>query len=296
VKFIITFLFLSFFASSSFSQDGHIHIKDFSGEFNSPNGSGHSLRFIFPEFRDQEGEFSFKFTKREDSLFVQWEDNEYIVENPNSSIMTTEKMSWAGFNLDTAEKSIDLSFKQYQIKGQSWDTSMNNLSAKCLGSEGHLESIYESLMLSCFENSKMTISSAHFTDNSEGERNIGSFSIPHILFTSLSSLSFLSKEKLKEIAPQSDDEMSINNFIFTVVNNNFELSVQANIGIETTLKAEGVSTYNSNSKLLTIKVDQIKAGFFSVKDTVFDALEEMDSPGMKIERPYIYLDLKASEE
>ena len=59
--------------------------------------------------------------------------------------------------------------------------------------------------------------------------------------------------------------------------------------MRTSLTANGRSWYDLKTKILKIRLDQVKVSFLNITGKVFKELEENQNDNIKVERPYIYI-------
>lgn len=283
--FTIAFLSLISVANADFDK---ILIQNFSGNYNSPNGSGSAAKFIFPEFRDSGSAFNFKFTKRDGGINVKWDDQEQFIPEASESFLTTDRMSWNGLYIKTSGNKINLSFAKYDISSPQSNSNMSSLAAECQDAGGNIDSLYETLIHSCFKNSSMSMQKAYFKGESSKSR-FDTLSIPEVLYTAVSAASL----KSEVLSSRESQEMKIEKLSLNVNNNKFSFKMKASVGVSATLKGNGQSSYNPNTKTLTLRLDKVKASFLTVTNKVFDALEGLDNDKIRVEKPYIYFNMES---
>ena len=72
----------------------------------------------------------------------------------------------------------------------------------------------------------------------------------------------------------------------------YDLAVDIKAQISGKVKSYGMISYDQSTKVLTMKITEVKFGFFNLTDKVFQELKKNESPKMVVKKPFVYLDLK----
>lgn len=92
---------------------------------------------------------------------------------------------------------------------------------------------------------------------------------------------------------RSNTRTTLENLSMNIKNGKFNLSVRAKLDITANIKAYGKIDYlktNSGAEL-RIRLDKAKASFLNVTKKVFEAIEKEAAEGVRVERPYIIVEL-----
>lgn len=110
-----------------------------------------------------------------------------------------------------------------------------------------------------------------------------------------SKFSMDSAKKILEKVFQGSEKatpISIRGLDFTSNNGDYDLKADVKAQISGTAKSSGKLSYDPASKVLTIKISEIKFGVLSVRKMVFDQLKRNESATLKVNEPYLYLTIK----
>jgi hypothetical protein len=110
-----------------------------------------------------------------------------------------------------------------------------------------------------------------------------------------SKFSMDSAKKILQKVFQGSDKatpVSIRSLDFASKNGNYELKADVKAQISGTARSSGKLSYDPASKVLTIKISEVKFGVLSVRGMVFDQLKRNESASLKVNEPYLYLKIK----
>jgi len=71
----------------------------------------------------------------------------------------------------------------------------------------------------------------------------------------------------------------------------YDLSAQIKAQISGKAKSYGEVSYDVKKRILAIKINEVKFTVFDVTSQVFDELKKLESPKMKVKKPYVYLNI-----
>lgn len=90
---------------------------------------------------------------------------------------------------------------------------------------------------------------------------------------------------------KSNGETRLTNLNLQVSNHNLRLQVKVHASLTVTAKIEGHIEYRGGSNEIAVRIDKARASFLNIKDKLFEEVEQMNEPSIRVERPYIYYQL-----
>lgn len=273
---LATVLLLSSFAiQADFKK---VDVTNFNGQYNTPQGSGKADTFSIPIDSSKVDALNVQIEifKGNENFQISVDENEYLWEDVPSTLLEMESLNWydIDFNTDTQR----VSFNIERLQGITSDKRLNlsKLSSNCQHTRSQLSGFLDNLLESCLNgtarlriNSFQNEDKSLFSDNSQLTRFI------HIL------------QGLQVKTPEPQQELE--DIELDIQNNSFEARLKTKIVFNTTVKAEGKSYYDSDEKVIRLRIDKAKAGFINVKDKIFEELEKNQGPKLRVERPWVYL-------
>jgi hypothetical protein len=176
-------------------------------------------------------------------------------------------MELRNFNANSSARvSINLDYAKFDSASDSLELKNFSLSCDKAAASGEGE-----LIQGCIQ--KMNMKSTSFSSSSESQNVMSAFA---------HSLSVASQSK----------SLSIKSIDLKSTNGKFDLSADIKAQISGTAKAYGNLSYDQSKKILTIKISDVKFGILSVTTKVFDELKKQESATLKVNKPYVYYQLK----
>ncbi len=233
-----------------------IDIQDLNGRYTHPAGSATASFWKVPDSAPlQNAQFS---VFQEQDLFVfEGDAGLYELKGLPDSIVKMNSLNWKGSSFKSEASGLNLGIDSLTGSDESGLLLIKKFNFSCSGSSSRAET-RDALFDVCLRNS--LLKSALF-DIYETDR--------------------------------SNTRTTLENLSMTVKNGKFNLSVRAKFDITANIKANGKIDYlktNSGAEL-RIRLDKAKASFLNVTKKVFEAIEKEAAEGVRVERPYIIVEL-----
>lgn len=100
---------------------------------------------------------------------------------------------------------------------------------------------------------------------------------------------------LKEFLPAEElNDIPASNFELKSYNGNFGLVFYTRIIVNAGLRMRGHFTYENNFRILKVRIDKVRYGYFTITDLFFRELKKATQgiEGVKVEPPYVTIDLE----
>lgn len=94
-------------------------------------------------------------------------------------------------------------------------------------------------------------------------------------------------------ASPTNSSTQVKNFKVNISNHSMKMELKMKGTFGATIKIEGRSSYDMDRQEIVLRIDKAKAGWFNIRNKLFDELSKTPSPAMRVKKPYIYLVLKA---
>jgi hypothetical protein len=265
---------ISFLAPLSLLASGlpNLDIQKLEGQYSQGSGTAQALFWQLPERRSVQNA-NFTVLKEQDSLVFSGDAGDYTLENLPELILNMNTLNWKAANFKMGPKSINLSLASLTGNSSTQNIRTNSLTLSCLG-EPSASSLRDAALESCLKRGSLKANLIEFSNAAKSSSWMKSF------FTAVLTNEATSKTGLEKLD-------------FSISNGSFNLKLRAKLDISANIKGEGKIELRgaAGSRELRIRIDKVKASFLNVTKKVFEAIEDNPIDGVRVARPYVYLDL-----
>lgn len=225
------------------------------------NVSGNAKRLKFENI--DEVNATIKGQVDDENLKLSINNSSYIFEGLGSFVKETEAANLSEFEFENGQKSMRVEASSIKVDGKD-DTNITGLKGNCYVDVSNYSEFKNFIINTCTSNATLNITEFK-QKNSKLIKNVFNM--------------------------KANEETRLSNFNLQISNHNLRLQVKVHAQLKVTAKIEGQIKYLGNSNTLSIRIDKAKASFLNIKKKIFEEVEKMDNPNLKVERPYIYYKL-----
>lgn len=190
-------------------------------------------------------------------------DNPYVLDGLGSFFEKTKNANLIEFEFENGQKNLRVEASSIKMDRDSL-TSITGVNGNCHVNSNSYADFEKFIINTCTTNATLNVS--------EFKQNKAKF-IENIL------------------EMKANGETRLTNLNLQVSNHNLRLKVKVHAQLTVTAKIEGQIKYLGNTNTLSIRIDKARASFLNIKKKIFEEVEQMDDPNLKVERPYIYYKL-----
>lgn len=260
------FLLIAFFMSSHALARFEVDLQGLDFNYSDPKGSGTASSFSRQmEKRDSEVMLSVEKVSEGLAVVVTGaEEQNFVVKEIPGFVKDAKHMQLEQLFLNVSD-SLSLSLDSGSFTSDKDDLSMVNFSLECNRDENQSE-LMDQAISGCVQ--KLDLRASRFAMESAKKflRNV------------------LGYEKRMDL--------TIKSLALSSINGDYNLQADVKAQISGTAKSSGKLSYDPASRVLTIKISEVKFGVLSVKKMVFDQLKKNESETVKVAEPYVYLTVK----
>lgn len=240
------------------------NFQNLNANYISPKGSATASNLNldgFGSFRNPEME-----VVNEDGLLkFQFEDNEFSVDLSLFAIRDADFVRVQGMSLENSKKEINLDF--YEVEGSAVENEVAVLDADVSCRRVSTYTDYaDDLLKSCLGNAKIEVTRFNYLSYTQN-------------FSAL-------------IGELVSKNIELNNINVVIRNNYLQGNLSSNLTFGVPVSFTGRTNYDSKDKVISLRLDTAKAGFFDIRDKLFLELKRMAPEGVRIHQPYISITLK----
>ncbi|MFT6069975.1 MAG: hypothetical protein ACJAT2_003492 [Bacteriovoracaceae bacterium] len=234
-----------------------IDIQELNGRYTHPSGSATAKYWNVPKSPPLQNA---KFTVfQEQDLFVfEGDAGLYELKGLPDSIVKMNSLNWKGSSFKSDASGLNLNIDSLTGSDESGLLLIKKFNFSCKGNSSRAES-RDALFDVCLKSSQL-------------------------------------KTVLYDIyqTDRSNTRTTLENLEMTIKNGKFNLNVRAKFDITANIKANGKISFSKtiSGAELRIRLDKAKASFLTVTKKVFEAIEKEAAEGVRVERPYIIIDLE----
>jgi len=170
-------------------------------------------------------------------------------------------------NFSNSKRGIDLSFYNLNASSIGYSTDILKGSAECKRTRTY-DNPSDDLLLNCLENSEFSISNFTFISESSSFKSLTNdenFQTSQIIL--------------------NDIQMSIrNSYVYG--------SFSSNLSFGVSISFSGNIDYQNDNEMIVVEVEDVRAGFFSIRAKLFQELALNAPDNFLVDEPYIYIDLR----
>lgn len=218
-------------------------------------------------------------TKGEGNLLFAKDDTSFLLEGIDQSVLdavnalSAERIDVKG----QANKSLDLDFKNGAISLGDEVHGLNSLTLKCFTNTRGDDTLI-SFLVPCFDDGQAHIPEIKLSQKSAEALMPIWESSPVVNLVPLEKRSIFMPKKIEDIR-------------LKVVEQNFELSMQARFIFKLTLRIKGTAVLNQKKDIAVFDIREAKVGFISVRKIIINLLSKLDVTNVTVEGSTITIKL-----
>lgn len=272
-------LIFGFIALITITTESHafkVEIQDLAGEYISPKGSASAKKFIlegfdFLLFDAEKKPVEISFEKINQSIDIKFEGQSYLWQDPPKILLEANSVKLESINAKTYRQVIQSSAKKMEFNSKKDYFRLDRFTLFCQNPGRTAPEPSDFVINACTTQAKINIQALRYQDKT-GEN----------ILTKL----------LQKIIPESENEtndLNINSLNIKVNKHQFTFVTSAAYKIRTKISAKGATWYDMKTKILKIRLDQVKVSFFNITGKVFSELAKNQNENLTVKRPYIYI-------
>ncbi len=200
-------------------------------------------------------------------LMFRVENEAFELDLSSLPIRDANKIDLDNINYTNGNADLSLGLTNINATGEGFRTTLTNSRVQCQKRERE-GSEYEQLLQNCFNYLTLNVDKAYFKSDERSFYNVTN-----------------EYETL-------GDAVEIDGISLNIRNGKFNGHLKGNISKGVKVKFEGRSSYDLDNKIINIKIEKAKAGFFNVRRTIFKELERFESNTIEVDEPNIYIILQ----
>jgi hypothetical protein len=263
-------LMMGLISFNALASAPNFDIQGFNFTYNDPTGTGTATSFSYDGAKADQDGLIVDVEKNVQDFNIQVkgaETRNFQFKNAPKFVVEAQTMELRNFNANSSARiSLNLDYASFDSAKDSLELKNFFLSCDKSTSSGEAEFIQ-----GCIQ--KMNMKSSSFSSSSESKDVMSAF-----------KKSLLSATQSKSLSIKSID--------LKTVNGKFDLAADIKAQISGSAKAYGNLSYDEATKILTIKISDVKFGILNVTTKVFDELKKQESATLKVNKPYVYYQLK----
>ncbi len=267
------FLSLLLFSAVSEAQTLGVSIKNFNFTYQNPHGEGSATSFSRSAF-DEGVTVSVDKIDKDFKLLVSGAENqEFELKNAPSFMTEAETMNVSGFNLDLADR-LNLNLASGRFNSAKDELKLDGLNLDCARDVNHAE-VMDQLISGCIQ--KMTLKTSKFSQS-------GQEGLVNVLESAI-SMALTENSMIAGNVGVSSLDLKTNG-------GKYDLSAEVKAQVSGKVKSNGNMSYDAATGKLTLKISEVKFGFFNITGKVFDELKKQQSDTLTVKEPYVYYSVK----
>lgn len=197
-------------------------------------------------------------------LMFSVENEAFELDLSSLPIRDANNIQLSNINYTNGDNDLSLGLTNINATGEGFRTTLKNSRIQCQKKERQGSEV-EQLLQNCFNHLTLNVDEAYFKSNERSFYNVTN-----------------EYEAL-------GDAVDIDGISLKIRNGKFEGNLKGNISKGIKVKFEGRSTYDVDNKIINLKIEKAKAGFFSVRRTIFKELKRFESNTIEVDEPNIYI-------
>lgn len=169
-------------------------------------------------------------------------------------------------NFVNNKRKIKLDFYGLNASSIGYSTDIRRGSANCKRTKTYTDATQD-LVLNCLSNSELSVHSFSFLSETNSFKSLVEDGV-------------------------ETSEIILNNIQLDISKGYVEGSFSSNLSFGFDVSFNGKIDYDVASELVVVRVDDVRAGFFSVRSKLFTELAANAPDNMLVDEPYIYIELK----
>lgn len=252
-----------------------LQVSGFRGSYSNDQGSAFAEKWNLPQ-RTPANQVNFAVYKEESQFRFTDNSSEYIWEDAPEFLLELEEMNWDQAAAKSGTRTLEATVSQFFGRHPQHTLTLKGLSLSCQGTS---KSILHEAIGSCLNKGHLGFDLLETKSQTSFQ-----FGLYSLLPQELIGL---------RPSPMAQSELKLENLEFKINRGSFNLSVRAHLDIRLNLKAGGKIKFQAGttptSGELELRIDKVKAGFLTVTGKVFDELEKINDPNIRVARPFVYI-------
>jgi hypothetical protein len=254
---------LAFLSIPTFADFEKAEMKNLNLNYRNPSGSATA------EVYDAKGKRfineKMKVTREETQLRLSLDNGEEVViEDVSETILNANPALISKLNFTSKGNRIDFNLAGAQFINSDSSNNMSGLIFRCIKDSKHQEE-WEKYLDACTTESLLNLSQLKVSSKSN-------------LINVIKKIGGNTNKASETVV--SDLRLMVKNHA---------LSFSANIGLKVTGSGSISYKKNGDKNLVQIRIDKVKAGFFTVTNKFFSSLGGIQSTNVRVQKPYIYI-------
>ncbi len=201
--------------------------------------------------------------RNENGLLVfKFQENQFELDISMLGVTDAEKIDLSALNFHNDSENFFLSVEDVNARDTEFNTSLQSAFIDCKR-EKRYEDVADDLLSACLKNSEIKAVSGDFSSKTNSFYNV------------------FDNETL-------GDEFTLSDLNIAVKNGKLKGSFKSNISKGVRVKLEADTSYNVESREVTVKITKAKASFLDIRKTIFKELGKLEVEGLRVEKPFIY--------
>lgn len=269
MKFMATTALL-FSLHSAFAADVSVKVENFSFQYDDPKGAGEATLFQHSQLGLEGVRVEVEKIGEAMNFKVTGSDNqEFKLEKAPDVVMKAKTM--VVDDLDLAyEDSLSFSVLEGEFIGED-QLHLKDFKLNC-NKDATQKEAQDQLIFGCLQ--KMTVKSQSFSQSAVEEGMVKA------LTTAIGS------------AAGARGNLQIKALDFKVTNGKYDLGADVKAQVSGRAKSTGNMSYDPNTGVMTVKINEVKFGILTVTGMVFDELKKNENDRLKVKQPNVYYKLK----
>lgn len=206
--------------------------------------------------------------ENKDGLLVfGFEGKEFEIDLSLFAVRDADYINVQDMNFSNSKRGIDLSFYNLNASSEGYSTDILKGSAECKRQRTYTDPS-DDLIMNCLNTSEVSVSSFSFVSES-------------------SSFESLIGEKSFETS-----QITLDNIQMTINRGYVYGSFSSNLSFGMSISFSGNIDYQKDNEMIVVEVEDVRAGFFSIRAKLFTELEANAPDNFLVAEPYIYIDLR----
>lgn len=206
--------------------------------------------------------------ENKDGLLVfGFEGKQFEIDLSLFAVRDADYINVGEMNFSNSQSGIDLNFYTLNASSVGYSTDIQKGSADCKRTRTYTDPS-DDLIMNCLENSKLSVYNFSFVSDNSSFKNI------------VDGESLMTSQIIL-----NDIQMTINRgYVYGSFSSNLSFGVSINFS--------GNIDYQKENEMIVVEVEDVRAGFFSIRTKLFQELAANAPDNFLVDEPYIYIDLR----
>jgi hypothetical protein len=248
-----------------------VDISGFRGEYLNDRGNAFAETWQVPNIPSA-NQVSFEVFKESTQFRFTGMNSEFLWENVPEFLLDLNQMKWSQVSVKSGANSLEAVVYDFFGRHPQHSLVLKGMGLNC---QKGAKSIIHTLIETCLYKGRLGFSLLETKSQTSFQ-----YSLKNLL-----------AKELEGPSPKAQSALKLENLDFRISKGTFNLAVRAHLDITLNLKANGVIKFRKGptpkSGELELRIDKVKAGFLTVTGKVFDELEKINDPNIRVSRPFV---------